>query len=388
MSSCAAVQNIVPEDQLELAQVIRQRSAEAWGTQKVTEIVGAHPSIERVLERTSRFAASTAPVLITGETGTGKELFARALYLLSARLGQAFLTINCAQYQEGQLIASELFGHRRGSFTGAVTDHKGIFESAAGGVVFLDEVGELSLSTQAMLLRLLSEGEIIPVGEARSRRVDVRVVAATNRDLKKMVEEGRFRADLFYRLRSLQLCLPPLRDRGNDWRLIVEHDLSRLGAARRPAKRFSPQALSLLEHYRWPGNVREVRGLVDTGYNLSNGPTIEVEDFQESLDDASSVPQVQPLALIPRAEPDGLAGPRPENLLARLLDQEGTFWTLVHQPYLDRELNRSQVRELISQGLERARGSYKRLLDVFGLRPEEYLKLMDFLRHHNLKPGH
>ena len=386
MSSCAVVHPVAPEDQLELAQVIRQRSVEEWGIQRATDIVGLHPSIERALERASRFATSTAPVMITGDTGTGKELFARALYLLSARQGRPFLTINCAQYQEGQLIASELFGHRRGSFTGAVADHKGIFESADGGLVFLDEVGELSLSTQAMLLRLLSEGEIIPVGETRCRRVDVRVVSATNRDLKKMVDAGRFRADLYYRLRSLHLCLPPLRDRGSDWRLILEHNLSRLGAARRPAKRFSPQALALLDQYHWPGNVREVRGLVDTGFHLSNGALIEVEDFQESLEDMAGVQQIPPLALIPTAASDGLPTAGPESLLARLLGQAGTFWTLVHQPYLQRELNRAEVRELISQGLERARGSYKRLLELFGLPPEDYLKLMDFLRHHKLKP--
>jgi transcriptional regulator with GAF, ATPase, and Fis domain len=364
------------DDQLELARLVSSRAVEQWGEQQATEIVGLDPSIDSALQRVARFARSEAPVMITGETGTGKELFARALYLLSSRLGSPFLSINCAQYQEGQLIASELFGHRRGSFTGAVGDHKGIFETADGGVVFLDEVGELSLPTQAMLLRLLGEGEIIPVGETRCRRVDVRVVVATNRDLKQMVEDGSFRADLYYRLRQLHLRLPPLRERGQDWQLILQHHLRRLRSARRVSKHFSEAAMSLLQSYSWPGNVREVRGLVDTGFHLSEGEIIEPADFMESLEELCRVRQMQAIPLLSAS-----AG-----LYERLVGREGTFWTLVHEPYLDRELKRTEVREVIKQGLGRTRGSYKKLLELFGVAPEDYLKLMDFLRHHKLKP--
>jgi DNA-binding NtrC family response regulator len=368
---------LVFEDQVELARVVRDRSIKAWGDRQPIEIVGVDPSIESALHRAARFARSQAPVMITGETGTGKELFARAVYLLSDRLGGPFLSINCAQYQEGQLIASELFGHRRGSFTGALADHKGIFESSSGGVVFLDEVGELSLGTQAMLLRLLGEGEIVPVGESRCRRVDVRVVVATNRNLKEMVARGSFRADLYYRLRHLHLALPALRERGGDWQLILEHHLQRLAAGQRVCKRFCDQALSALGRYSWPGNVREVRGLVDTGFHMSDGEVIGMDDFRESLEDLLPAPQIK--AVPP--EPDALS-----MLYSKLVDREGSFWSLVHEPFLDRELKRTEVRGLITQGLLQTGGSYKKVLDLFGLAAADYLKFMDFLRHHKLKP--
>jgi transcriptional regulator with GAF, ATPase, and Fis domain len=363
--------------QTEMAQVIHRRSLERWGAAQPTFIIGRHESLESALQRIARLADSDAPVLITGETGTGKELFARALYLLSKRNGMPFLTVNCAQYfGETQLIASELFGHRKGSFTGAVSDHRGVFEEAQRGVVFLDEIGELSPCAQAMLLRALSEGEILPVGETRSRRVDVRVVAATNRDLKSAVDAGRFRVDLYYRLRYLQIQIPPVRERGGDWELILDHYLRRLGAARSRDKAFSREAVALLRGYHWPGNVRELRGLVDTAFHLSEGDVIEPHHFAEALEDAARAEQLQKVPL-------GDCGAR---LFERIARGEGTFWDLVHLPYLDRQLSRGQVRELIAAGLTRTRGSYKKLLALMGLDAQEYLKFMDFLRHHRLKP--
>jgi transcriptional regulator with GAF, ATPase, and Fis domain len=359
-----------------LARTVEERSTERWGCRHATFIVGQHSTLVSALERTGRYARSDSPVLITGETGTGKELFARAIYLLSARCGRPFLSINCAQYQEGQLIASELFGHRRGSFTGAVADHRGIFEAAEDGVVFLDEVGELSVQAQAMLLRLLSEGEIVPVGETHPRRVNVRVVVATNRNLKEMVEQGRFRDDLYYRLRYLQLQIPPVRDRGDDWELLMTHYLDRLSGPNRPRKHFSQEAMALLRGHHWPGNVREIRGLVDTGFHLSEGQLIEPGDFAESLEERSRARQLTAVPL------SGADGP-----YRRLIDREGNFWDLVHQPYLERDLNRLEVREIIAQGLTRSGGSYKKLLDDFGLDQADYLKFMDFLRHHHLKPN-
>jgi transcriptional regulator with GAF, ATPase, and Fis domain len=362
-----------------VANMIRMRSTERWGAAQATVIIGRDRRLLSALDQAARYARSESPVLITGETGTGKELFARAIYLLSARYGAPHLSVNCAQYQDGQLIASELFGHRRGSFTGAVADHRGVFESADRGVVFLDEIGELSLPAQAMLLRLLSEGEILPVGETRPRRVSVRMVVATNRDLKEMVDDGRFRADLYYRLRQLQLRVPPVRERGDDWELILGHYLDRLAAAEGRRKHFSPEALALLAGHDWPGNVREIRGIVDTGFCLSDGLEIGPVDFAESLEQLSRAAQFENVPLA-RVRPSG-------DVFARLLRRDGTFWDLVQRPYLDRDLNRAQVREIVIQGLNHTGGSYKKLLVDFGVAGDDYLRFMDFLRHHRLKPA-
>jgi transcriptional regulator with GAF, ATPase, and Fis domain len=361
--------------QIAAAKLIRERSLERWGEKRPTVIIGQHPALADALERVVRFAGADGPVLITGETGTGKELFARAIYLLSRRNGTPFVCINCAQYQEGQIIASELFGHRKGSFTGALAEHRGVFEAGDGGIVFLDEVGELSLQTQAMLLRVLGEGEVVRVGETQSRKVDVRVVAATSRDLRALVEAGRFRSDLFYRLRGLQLRIPPVRERGDDWQLIVEYYLEQLGAARLRRKSFSRAALALLGNYAWPGNVREVKAVVDTGFHLSDGELIEAAHFAESLEEIARCGE---LARVPLLETPGRY-----EIMAR---GEASFWEVVHRPYLNRELSRAEARDIVAQGLGESRGSYKRLLTIFGIDAADYLRFMDFLRHHRLKP--
>jgi two-component system response regulator HupR/HoxA len=362
------------------ADLVAARSKERWGERQRTTIIGRHASVDAVLEQAARFARSESPVLITGETGTGKELFARALYLLSPRWNREFLSVNCAQYRDSQLISSELFGHKRGSFTGAVNNHEGIFETAEGGVVFLDEIAELSAQAQALLLRLFSEGEILPVGASRSRRVNVRTVVATNRNLREMVDAGTFRADLYYRLRQLTLRVPPVRERGNDWRLIVEHYVEEAAAvAGAEQKQFSPRALEVLGQHDWPGNVRELRAVAESSFHLSDGLVIGPESFAESLE---SVARLREMSSVP------LLGAQPETVLERLLAGAGTFWELVHEPFLERDLNRDQVREIVAGGLSRSGGNYKRLLALFGIAQEDYLKFMDFLRHHRLKPTH
>jgi transcriptional regulator with GAF, ATPase, and Fis domain len=362
--------------QLDAAREISALAERRWGQRRPLVLVGRHRRLAEALDRVSRFAAAESPVLIMGETGTGKELFARAIYLLSPRRNRPFLAVNCAQYLEGHLIASELFGHKRGSFTGAVTDHKGVFEEADGGVVFLDEVGELSLPAQAMLLRALSEGEIMPVGATQARTVDVRVVAATSRDLKTMVAAGTFRADLYYRLRYLPIRVPPVRERGDDWALIAGHYLETFCGPQVRPKRLSPSSEEVLLQYHWPGNVREIRSVVDIGFHSSTGELIEPAHFAEELE---SVAREQQLSRIP-IEP--AAGDRYERMARGLT----SFWQEIHRPYLNREISREDVRGLVERGLVASRGSYKRLLPIFGIAEDQYLRFMDFLRHHHLKP--
>jgi DNA-binding NtrC family response regulator len=362
--------------QTEVASRIYARSRQRWGEASATVLIGRDARFAAELERLERFADSDGPVLITGETGTGKELFARGLYLLSRRLGQPFLRVNCAQYHDGQLMASELFGHRRGSFTGAVADHLGLFESAQRGIVFLDEVTELSPYAQAMLLRVLSEGELVPIGETAPRRVDVRVIAATSSDISALLRSGRFRLDLYYRVRGMRLHVPAVRERGDDWELIGDHYLRELCRAHECPKRFSAESVDLLSRYDWPGNVRELKALVDSAFHLSDGETIEPGHFLELLEQVARLEQLE------RIPPLAVESDRYE----RLVRGEGDFWQLVHGPYLERDLSRSQVRALVARGLAASRGSYKRLVTMFGMKPDDYPRFMDFLRHHELKP--
>ncbi|HKG95648.1 MAG TPA: sigma 54-interacting transcriptional regulator [Gemmatimonadaceae bacterium] len=385
---------------VDVAKRINRLSIEHWGERKPTMIVGRHETVCNALAHAVRFAPCDSPVLLTGETGTGKELFARALYLLSARKNRPFLSVNCAQYHDGQLIASELFGHRRGSFTGAVADHRGLFEEADGGVVFLDEVGELSVPAQAMLLRALSEGEVVPVGSSHAKNVDVRVIAATARDLKPMVDAGRFRADLYYRLRYLHVHVPAVRERGDDWQLIAGYYLNRLSTQRATRKSFSPDALKVMEDYHWPGNVRELKSIVDMGFHLSSGETIDACDFAHELEVISRQEQMRRVPLLldasvlrpmvaaadapPPPPPLSSAAGEPDPL-ARMAAGE-SFWEVVHRPFMDREMSRVEARAVVTRGLDRTRGSYKKLLDLFGVPQDDYLKFMDFLRHQKLKP--
>jgi transcriptional regulator with GAF, ATPase, and Fis domain len=246
-------------------------------------IVGESPALRRALRVLEKAAPTDAPVLLLGESGTGKELFARALHALSPRRKGPFVAINCAALPE-TLLDSELFGHVRGAFTGAVADAIGKFEAAHGGTIFLDEVGDMSAALQAKLLRTLQEGEIQPVGSPRARRVDVRVVCATNRDLEELVRAGRFRQDLFFRLNVVALRLPPLRERREDLETLARHFLERDARdLRRPLAGFAPEALERLRAYDWPGNVRELRNAVRYAALLAPGPLVREADLPDFL---------------------------------------------------------------------------------------------------------
>jgi Nif-specific regulatory protein len=234
-----------------------------------TGMIGTTAAMTEVFRLMESAAASPIPVLIEGETGTGKELVARAIHRASARAEAPFVAVNCAALAE-TLLESELFGHRRGAFTGAVQDRRGLFEAASGGTIFLDEIGEMPVRMQAKLLRVLQEGEITPVGDHRPRRVDVRVVAATNRDLAGLVAAGHFRDDLYYRLAAFPITFPPLRARREDIPLLVHRFLSE--TAQRHGKTIAgvrPAALDLLRRFPWPGNVRELRNEIDRAVALA-----------------------------------------------------------------------------------------------------------------------
>jgi two-component system, NtrC family, response regulator HydG len=251
-------------------------------------ILGHSPQMLRVFEVLGQVAPTAATVLILGESGTGKELVAAAVHQNSPRAGQNFVAVNCAAMSEG-LIESELFGHKKGAFTGAVADKEGRIAFADGGTLFLDEVGDMPLPTQAKLLRVLENREVMQVGGNEARKVDIRLVAATNRDLRVMVEAGEFREDLLFRLQVVTVNLPPLRDRAGDVPLLIDHFVSYFREEySRPVSGVTPEARALLVRHDWPGNVRELRNAIENMVLLARGDTMTVDDVPESIHGASS----------------------------------------------------------------------------------------------------
>jgi Nif-specific regulatory protein len=246
-------------------------------------IIGLTESMRRVRHLISKAAACSLPVLIQGDSGTGKELVARAIHQESGRQAQRFFSENCSAISES-LLESELFGHVRGAFTGADRDRKGILELANGGTLFLDEIGDMSVRMQSKLLRALQEREVRPVGGKETIRVDVRVISATNRSLSNLIKEGSFREDLFYRINVITIDLPALRDRKEDISALVDHFLDRIAAdTGLPRKQFSPGALELLAGYEWPGNVRELENVVQRAVALSESDRIEAAELPDRI---------------------------------------------------------------------------------------------------------
>jgi formate hydrogenlyase transcriptional activator len=240
-------------------------------------IIGESPAIREVLRRVQQVAPVDTTVLLTGETGTGKELIARALHEGSSRKARALIKINCGAIPHG-VVESELFGHERGAFTGALQRRIGRFELAHTSTLFMDEVGELPLDTQVKLLRVLQEREFERVGATRPQAVDVRLIAATNRDLETEVGEGRFRADLFYRLNVFPIRVPPLRERPSDIPLLVQHFLNQFSRKlAKPLRKMTSDSLARLQAYTWPGNIRELQNVVERACVLADGPVVEIQ---------------------------------------------------------------------------------------------------------------
>jgi len=252
-----------------------------------------------VYKSVGRVASQNVTVLIVGESGTGKELIARAVYQHSTRADGPFLAVNCAALPD-TLLESELFGHEKGSFTGAIGKKIGKFEAAQQGTVFLDEIGEISLSTQVKLLRVLQEREFERVGGTESVKVDIRVIAATNRNLKEAIQTGRFREDLFYRLNVIVIEMPPLRDREGDLAILVKYFLERLKTKR--TTRFegiTSEALEIMGRYRWPGNVRELENVMERIITLNDDVLIRAEHLPGELTGHGSAKTPQPLVVLP-----------------------------------------------------------------------------------------
>lgn len=262
-------------------------------------LVGNSPPMQEVFKIIGQVAASDVTVLISGESGTGKELIARCVWQHSHRSRAEFIAINCAAIPDN-LIESELFGHEKGSFTGATAQRVGKFEQCDRGTIFLDEIGDMALATQTKILRVLQEGEIQRVGGTETIKVDVRIIAATNKDLEEMVEEKAFREDLYYRLNVVRLRVPPLRERGEDIPEIIDYMLQMLEKKRKTkVRKVSPEALAILSNHRWPGNVRELENVIYRSAVVAQGDAILIKNLPEEI-----VAAAGPIAPVPSVEPE------------------------------------------------------------------------------------
>jgi len=307
--------------------------AELEGRYDFAGIIGNSPGMHQVFEMASSVAASNASVLITGESGTGKELLARSIHFNSSRKEKPFIVLNCAALSEG-VLESELFGHEKGAFTGALATRKGRFELADQGTLFIDEVGEMTLAAQVKLLRVIQEHEFERVGGSKSIKVDVRIVAATNKNLAEQVKAGRFREDLYYRLNVINLHLPPLRERREDIEPLARHFLQKyVTETGKKIDEIAPRALSCLLAHDWPGNVRELQNAIERGVVLAKGRI-----------------------LTPRDLPQGLQGG--DQICLQLPERGGNLTDILE----DLE------RQLIVQTLEREQGSQTRAADALGIK--------------------
>jgi len=312
----------------------------------IPNMIGRSEVMQTLFERIRAASRIECAVLVTGETGTGKELVAHSIHEMSGRRNGKFVAVDCGAIPE-ELVESELFGHRRGAFTTAVVDKFGLFEDASGGTLFLDEIGNTSKRFQVKLLRALHERQIRRLGDLVSRKVDIRVIAATNSDISSMVRSGDFREDLFYRLNVFPIQVPPLRRRMDDVPYLVEHLLH-------GRKQMSRDALMKLQAYPFPGNVRELENLVEQAVYASDGDIIGPDDIQlphdpRCFDDAA------PVVI-------------------------GDFWESIVKPYTERMITRRHVEQVIRRGLAETNGNYKQLVTHLKMPTTDYKRFMDFLR--------
>jgi two-component system, NtrC family, response regulator PilR len=334
-------------------------------------------------------ARSQAKVLVTGETGVGKEVVARLIHQTGARRSRRFVAINCSGVPE-TLLESELFGHTRGSFTGAYRDKPGLVRLADGGTLFLDELGEMSLRMQAVLLRFAETGEVQPVGaDGPVGHTDVRLITATHRNLRAQIDSNAFREDLYYRLNVIQVHVPALRDRGDDVRLMLHCFLRRASEAHAlPLPILTPDAEHILLSHRWPGNVRELKNvaerLVVSGVECVT-PNDLPEDVQSEPRSMAPVAagttvahKSAPIIVVSSPQANDVA----EALWKRLMSGED-FWSVVHRPFKSHDLTRRDLRAVIFKGLQHTRGNYRQLVRTFHLPDTDYKRFLSFLSQHD-----
>ena len=344
-----------------------------------TDLIGISPAIVALREEILHAARCDAKVLITGESGAGKEIVARLIHGNSGRRRSPLVTVNCAALTE-TLLETELFGHVRGSFTGAYRDRSGVFEQAHRGTVFMDEIGETTPRMQGLLLRFLETGEIQRVGADRAQtRVDVRVIAATNRVLLDAVAQKTFREDLYYRLNVVHLYVPPLRERRDDIPLLLRHFLDAFARQYQVSiPNLSSDALDLLLEHPWPVNVRELKNVVERLIVRAGARQIEAADLPAELR-AGGPPSAATAGVPARADAKSVA----DQLYDQMVKDRESFWSVVYGPFMSRDLTRADMRALVKRGLEATSGNYKVLVELFNMKPEDYKRFLGFLRKYH-----
>ena len=345
-------------------------------------IIGDSEQIRELVELVMSIAPTNITVLITGESGVGKEVFSKAIHQLSPRSNQSLVTVNCGAIPEG-LLESELFGHEKGAFTGAVGSKKGYFELADKGTIFLDEIGEMALQTQVKLLRVLESGEFMRVGSGELQKVDVRVIAATNRRLEQMVESRDFRKDLYYRLKAVEMNIPPLRERLNDVPSLIEFFLEEITSRENITfAGFSPEAEQIIRSYQWPGNIRELRNFVDSVAILAKGEVVGPDLVREQLriQDKIEMANTLPIPLgqsVEEAEREliykalvslGMEVKEMKTALRQFMDMangNGYQGTVIYSPVSNEELEIKPLddleREMIEKALDKFRGNRRKV---------------------------
>ena len=331
------------------------------------EIIGESPALRTVLEAVKRAAPTNATVMLLGESGVGKELVARTLHRNSPRVGQRFIQVNCAAIPE-ELIESELFGHEKGSFTGATEKQIGKFEQADLGTIFLDEVGDMSARTQAKVLRVLQEQEVERLGSARTIKVDVRVIAATNKGLETAIQRGEFREDLYFRLNVIPIVVPPLRERRGDVPLLIQHFAKRISEEHNlKPKRFDPRAMEALQRYHWRGNIRELRNAVERLMIMTPGETVRFEDLSPDIrSDAPGrpVPAEAVASAIAQAGTRSAAAALPAGTLREFKDAAERSYLI--QKLRENNWNISKTAEVINT----PRSNLYKKLEQYGIKQE------------------
>jgi len=357
---------------MELRKYVEMAPAGLTGqTFTTTGVVCRSAGMREILERAERASARRgSKILITGETGVGKDVVARYIHASSPDAKRPFVAVNCAGLPD-TLLESELFGHVKGSFTGAYRDKPGKLRQAHGGTIFLDEVGEMTPRMQALLLRFLDTGEVQRVGEDEHHadiKVNARVITATNRDLPQLASQGLFRQDLLFRIRVVHLHVPPLRERREDIRPLVHHFIERLA----PALRLTNAAWDAIGSYHWPGNVRELQNVIEQLASVASDGAVDVDELPWAN-----------IALAGGRMRRERRRPIADELLTQIAAGHGTFWDQVYDTFISRDLTRHNLRDFIALALERSGGSYRDMLQLLRLPDSDYKRLLKFLSHHD-----